>query len=126
MNYIALNGWIYCGFGGEKKPREFIDWAAAKGTPFEMSFTIVCEKATLKLDASGYHIYPVKGKAITPKVDVKAGPTGWHQELVYFVNCVAKGVKPEKYQTIDSVATTMKLVFAEEKSVKLGRTVKMI
>ena len=31
MNYIALNGWIYCGFGGEKKPREFIDWAAAKG-----------------------------------------------------------------------------------------------
>jgi hexulose-6-phosphate isomerase len=31
MNYIALNAWIYCGFGGEKKPREFIDWAAAKG-----------------------------------------------------------------------------------------------
>jgi hypothetical protein len=30
MNYIALNGWIYCGFGGEKKPREFIDWAAAQ------------------------------------------------------------------------------------------------
>ena len=30
-NYIALNGWIYCGFGGEKKPREFIDWAAAQG-----------------------------------------------------------------------------------------------
>ena len=31
MNYIALNGWVYCGFGGEKKPREFIDWAAAQG-----------------------------------------------------------------------------------------------
>lgn len=31
MNYIALNAWIYCGFGGEKKPREFIDWAAKKG-----------------------------------------------------------------------------------------------
>ena len=30
-NYIALNGWIYCGFGGEKKPREFIDWAAEQG-----------------------------------------------------------------------------------------------
>ena len=30
-NYIALNGWIYCGFGGETKPREFIDWAAAQG-----------------------------------------------------------------------------------------------
>ena len=31
MNYIALNGWIYCGFGGEKKPREFIDWAYEQG-----------------------------------------------------------------------------------------------
>ncbi len=31
MNYIALNAWIYCGFGGEKKPCEFIDWAAEKG-----------------------------------------------------------------------------------------------
>lgn len=98
-------------------------WAAAKGVPFEMSFTIVCEKATLKLDASGYRVYPVKGKAITPKLDVKAGPTGWHQELAYFVNCVAKGVKPDKYQTLDSVADTMKLVFAEEKSVKTRKPI---
>ena len=29
--YVALNGWVYCGFGGEKKPREFIDWAAERG-----------------------------------------------------------------------------------------------
>ena len=99
-------------------------WAAAKGTPFEMSFTIVCEKATLKLDASGYHIYPVKGKPLTPKLDVKAGPTGWHQELAYFVDCVAKGVKPEKYQTLASVADTMKLIFAEEKSVKTRKGVR--
>ena len=31
MGYIALNSWVYCGFGGERKPREFIDWAAGKG-----------------------------------------------------------------------------------------------
>ena len=31
MHYIALNGWVYCGFGGERKPREFIDWAAEQG-----------------------------------------------------------------------------------------------
>ena len=101
-------------------------WAAAKGTPFEMSFTIVCEKATLKLDASGYHIYPAKGgKAIAPKVDVKNGPTGWHQELAYFVNCVQKGVKPEKYQTLASVETTMKMVFAEEKAVATKKAVRL-
>ena len=100
-------------------------WAAAKGTPFEMSFTIVCEKATLKLDASGYHIYPVKGKPITPKCDIKAGPTGWHQELAYFVACVKKGVTPDKYQTIDSVETTMKMLFAEAKSIASGRKVSL-
>lgn len=100
-------------------------WAPAKGTPFEMSFTIVCEKATLKLDAAGYKIYPVKGKPIAPKVDVKAGPTGWHQELAYFVDCVAKGVRPDKYQTIESVEQTMKIVFAEEKSVKTRKTVRL-
>jgi len=100
-------------------------WEQAKGATFEMSFTIVCEKATLKLDASGYHIFPAKGKAIAPKVDVKAGPTGWHQELAYFVDCVCKGVKPTKYQTIDSVAETMSMVFAEEKSIKTRKAVRI-
>ena len=100
-------------------------WEQAKGATFEMSFNIVCEKATLKLDSTGYNIFLKNGKKITPKLDVKAGPTGWHHELKYFVDCVAKGVKPEKYQTIDSVAETMKMVFAEEKSVKLRRAVRL-
>ena len=101
-------------------------WEQAKGATFEMSFTIVCQKATLKLDGSGYHIFPAKGgKTLTPKCDVKAGPTGWHQELAYFVSCVQKGVKPIKYQSIDSVATSMKMVFAEEKSVTARRAVKV-
>jgi hypothetical protein len=56
-------------------------------------------------------------------VDVKAGPTGWHQELAYFVNCVAKGVQPDKYQTIDSVEDSMKMVFAEMKSIKTRKAV---
>lgn len=29
--YIALNSWTYCGFAGEKKAREFVDWAAEQG-----------------------------------------------------------------------------------------------
>jgi len=100
-------------------------WEQAKGATFEMSFNIVCEKATLKLDGTGYHIYPNKGGAITPRLDVKAGPTGWHQELAYFVDCVRKGVSPEKYQTIDSIADTMKIIFAEEKSAKFRKTMKI-
>ena len=100
-------------------------WEQAKGATFEMSFTIVCEKATIKLDSTGLNIFPENGKKLTPKLDVKAGPTGWHQELKYFVDCVAKGVEPVKYQTIDSVADTMKTVFAEEKSVATGKAVKV-
>ena len=100
-------------------------WEQAKGATFEMSFTIVCEKATLKLDASGFNIFLKNGKKVTPKLDVKNGPTGWHQELAYFVDCVRKGVKPTKYQTIDSVADTMKIVFAEEKSAKSRKTMKI-
>ena len=100
-------------------------WAAAKGTPFEMSFMIVCEKATLKLDPSGYHIYMANGKTLTPKCDVKAGPTGWHQELAYFIDCVRKGVSPVKYQTLDAIETSMKMVFAVDKAVATGKPVKL-
>lgn len=100
-------------------------WEQANGATFEMSFTIVCEKATLKLDATGFNIFLKNGKKVTPKLDVKNGPTGWHQELAYFVDCVRKGVKPTKYQTIDSVADTMKIVFAEEKSAKEGKCIKL-
>ena len=45
--------------------------------------------------------------------------------MSYFVDCVAKGVEPVKNQTIDSVADTMKTVFAEEKSVVSGKAVKI-
>ena len=100
-------------------------WEQAKGATFEMSFTIVCEKATLKLDSTGFNVFLKNGKKLAPKLDVKNGPTGWHQELAYFVDCVRKGVKPEKYQTLASVADTMKIVFAEEKSVKSRKAVKI-
>ena len=100
-------------------------WEQAKGATFEMSFTIVCEKATLKLDSTGFNVFLKNGKKVTPKLDVKNGPTGWHQELAYFVDCVRKGVKPTKYQTIDSIADTMKIIFAEEKSAKSRKTMKI-
>ena len=100
-------------------------WIEAKGTPFEANFTIVCDKATLKLDASGYHIYRTDGKVLTPKLANPKLPTGWHHELAYFADCVRKGVKPTKYQTLASVETTMKMVFAEEKSVAAKKAVKI-
>ena len=112
-------------FGGGRLVVAEGAWEQAKGATFEMSFTIVCEKATLKLDATGFNVFLKNGKKVTPKLDVKNGPTGWHQELAYFVDCVRKGVKPVKYQTVDSIADTMKIVFAEEKSVKVKKAVRV-
>ena len=100
-------------------------WEQSKAATFEMSFNIVCEKATIKLDQTGYGIYLNSGKVVKPKLDVKAGPTGWHQELKYFVDSILKGKKPEKYQTVESVIDSMKIVFAEMKSIKEKKCIKL-
>ena len=96
-------------------------WAAGRGMPFEKTFMIVGDKATLKLDANGYRIFPAKGGVIVPKLPKPAVPDTHYWQVAYFADCVRKGVRPDKYQTIDSVETTMKMVFAEEKSAKSGK-----
>lgn len=100
-------------------------WAAAKGVPFEMSFQIICEKATIKLDAGGYHIYWNDGRVESPQVVDEKLPTGWHQELNYFVKCLAENTPPVAYQTLESIADSHRIVFAEEKSVDSGKTVEV-
>ena len=100
-------------------------WAAAKNVPFEMSFQIICEKATIKLDANGYNIYCNDGTVITPELNVGDLPTGWHQELNYFVNCVRDGVTPDKYQTPESIFNAVATVMAEIESVESGKKVEV-
>jgi predicted dehydrogenase len=100
-------------------------WAVSKNTPFEMSFTIVCENATIKMDANGYNIYWKCGKTETPDVADAALPTGWHQEIAYFVDCVKNGVAPDKYQTFDQVLDSYCMLLAEEESVNCGKAVEV-
>ena len=52
-------------------------------------------------------------------------PTGWHQELNYFVKCLAENTPPVAYQTLESIADSHRIVFAEEKSVDSGKTVEV-
>ncbi len=89
-------------------------WGAPKTTPFEMTFQIICEKATVRLMSEGFKIYWNDGRIETPQVEVT---TGWHKELAYFVDCVQNGVTPDKYQTFDSVYDAFKVVMAEQESV---------
>lgn len=100
-------------------------WCAAKGVPFEMSFQLVCEKATVKLDAAGYHVYWNDGRIETPDLNAKELPTGWHRELSYFVNCVRDGVIPDRYQTPQSIFDAFSVVMAEIESVDSGKPVEV-
>ena len=92
-------------------------WGATKQTPFEMSFQIICEKAVIRLMSEGFKIYWRDGRIETPQVEAT---TGWHKELQYFVDCVQNGVKPDKYQTFDSVLDAFKVVVTEQQSVDAG------
>ncbi|MCQ2378546.1 MAG: Gfo/Idh/MocA family oxidoreductase [Victivallaceae bacterium] len=95
-------------------------WAADKTVPFEMSFEIVCEKATLKRDAAGYKIY-FADRVETPDLAAGGLPTGWHRELDYFTRCVAENRTPDKYQTFDSIADSFRTVMSEIESVETGK-----
>ena len=92
-------------------------WCAPGNVPFEMSFQIICEKGTLKLDASGYHLYWNCGKVETPDTGDASLPTGWHRELKYFTDCVRDNVTPDRYQTPESVFSSLAVVMAEINSV---------
>ena len=92
-------------------------WSAPKTTPFEMTFQVICEKATIRLMAEGFKVYWTDGRVESPEVEAT---TGWHRELKYFVECVQKGVKPDLYQTIDSVFPSFLVTQAEQQSIDNG------
>lgn len=95
-------------------------WCAASNVPFEMSFQIICEKATLKFDHSGFHIYWVDGRVETPDTGDPSLPTGWHRELQYFTDCIRKGECPDRFQDPESIFSAICVVTAEIDSAQSG------
>ena len=100
-------------------------WCAAPQVPFEMSFQIVCEKGTLKLDHSGFHIFWNDGRIDTPDTGDAALPTGWHRELKYFTDCIREGVAPEKFQTPESIYDGVVVTLTEIKAADCGKTLEI-
>jgi predicted dehydrogenase len=92
-------------------------WAPAKGTPFEMSFQIVCEKGTLRLSETGYKIIHEDGEVEEPKPATDELPTGWHVEINYFLDSILEGNKPDKYLSLDELYDSMAIIEAEYQSV---------
>lgn len=98
-------------------------WAPAKGTPFEMSFQIVCERMTFRLAGDGYSVIGEDGTVERPQPAAPGLPTGWHVELDYLLDCILKGVKPAMplMEVVDAIA----LVEAEIASIEKGGTVRI-
>ena len=100
-------------------------WGAPATAPFEMTFQIYCEKATLRLTPTDYTIYWTDGTVEKPELDDKELPTGWHHQFKYFVDCVKNGVKPDKYQTFQSVYDAFKVIMAEQESIDKKKTIEI-
>lgn len=98
-------------------------WLLAKG--FNMSFSILCERATLDYDlATAADIVNVTehGKeTLAMKFD---GPNGYSGEINYIVDCVAAGRRPAVVTATDGM-TALEICEAEEKSVRTGQVVRL-
>ena len=115
-NYDFENGTLIMTEGG---------WDAAKTAPFEMSFQLVCEKATIRLSELGYQILYEDGRIEKPKPASADKPTGWHVEIDYFLTSILNGTKPDTYLKTNEIRDSMKIIAAEELSIKEERTVKI-
>ena len=97
-------------------------WEFAPQYPFGMSFTIVMEKATLNMTPDlALKLYPVKGG--TRAVPVPPGD-GYSLELAHFAECIRKNRKSDVV-TAESSVDSVRLVEAEVKSARSGKTVRV-
>jgi predicted dehydrogenase len=98
-------------------------WLLPEG--FNMSFTLHCERATIDFDLSrgknALHLHESGKESRTVKLKKT---DGYHEEIRYFVNCIAQGVKPSVVTPQDGL-TALEICAAEEKSVRTGLAVKL-
>lgn len=98
-------------------------WSMQDGFGFKMQYTVNFENATAIFDigAKDNLILIKKGKSAPVKIEALMG---YDKEIAYLIKCIKKNEKPT-IVTLDSAATTVKIVEAEIKSVKTGKRVKI-
>ena len=94
-------------------------WAMASGFGFEMSFILVCERATVvynctKSPALAVHLQD--GGTVVPPV---AAGDGYSREMDYFLDCIIEDRPPEVVTGAEGLKS-LALALAEVKSVKAG------
>lgn len=99
-------------------------FVASLGLPFEMSFIISLEKATLVYDCRckpTLLLYPAKGKSIAPKVE---SGNGWSREIEHFIKKITGRKVPRIISPLDSL-NAVKIVLAESQSARTKKEVKI-
>lgn len=92
--------------------------------PFNMSFTIRCEKATIRFDSAQEKtlgIFKDDGSSEYPEV---SKTTGWDEEIKYFVDCVANN-KPIEVSPPEESRTALEIALAEKRSVENNTSIKI-
>ncbi len=92
-------------------------WSANGSAPFEMSFQLICEKATVIFNSAGLNEYYEDGTTVKPDVSGYPGPTGWHAELDNLLNAVQSGIPANQYITPPEAVDGLCIAEAEQKSV---------
>ena len=94
-------------------------WHQHETWPFYMGYTAVFEQGTLDFDIQ--RPKPVMLYTDKSAEELQIATTdGWFEELKYLINCIVQGEKPT-LNMIASSELTMRIVQAEQRSVKSGK-----
>jgi predicted dehydrogenase len=100
-------------------------WLLAKGSGFNMAYTLHCDRATLDFDlARGAEALRVTEAGREPRTVRLEGPDGYSAEIEYVLNCVATGRAPQIVTARDGL-TALEICEAEEESVRTGAAVNL-
>jgi len=96
-------------------------WLLTKG--FNMSYTLLCERATLDFDqARGAEAIQVTEPGQTAQSLKCDGPDGYGQEVRYVLDCARNGKCPETVTAKDGLSA-LEICEAEEKSIQTGQVI---
>lgn len=99
-------------------------WDMPGGWPFEMAFTIRCEKGTIHYRMTSgnpltiYHRSGREEKPVVPKGD------GWQREIDYFLKCINRRKKPDRCKPVES-CLSVALAESAVRSIRSGKVVRV-
>ncbi len=99
-------------------------WYMTPSMGFEASYIVTFEKAVVIMDGKREKplcVYPLKGEAFVPKLPEG---DGYEHEIRWFMDVLC-GKKVERVITPEQSRDSVRIVEAERKSAKLGKTVRM-